>query len=169
MAKETYGTDMKKDPAHLCSFLPDFSLAFLISLVWVTLYGYRYNIPFFNSPHVNWFSLALWTLGLFGTIGIYRFFALRVSRLWVLLIMIWIIFFLGLLAVEFIGYYILGIHLVTSSGPLVFGLIHGTATLKIYYMTVGPGTVLLTAILEKIGTSLRNAERYVKILQKERG
>jgi hypothetical protein len=83
--------------------------------------------------------------------------------------MIWIIFFLGLLAVEFMGYYILGIHLVTSSGPLVFGLIHGTATLKIYYMTVGPGTVLLTAILEKIGTSLRNAERYVKILQKERG
>jgi hypothetical protein len=169
MKKETYGTDVRKDPAHLCSPLPDFSLAFLISLVWVTLYGYRYNIPFFNSPHVNWFSLTLWTLGLFGTIGIYRFFALRVSRLWVLLIMIWMIFFLGLLAVEFIGYYILGIHLVTSSGPLVFGLIHGTATLKIYYMIVGPGTVLLVAILDKIGVSLRRVETYVKILPKERG
>jgi hypothetical protein len=169
MRKETDGAGLKKNSRYLYSVLPDFSLAFLISLVWVTLYGYRYNIPFFNSPHVNWFSLTLWTLGLFGTIRTYRFFALKVSRLWVLLIMIWIIFFLGLLAVEFIGYYILGIHLVTSSGPLVFGLIHGTTTLKTYYMTVGPGTVLLTAILEKIGAALRNAERYVKILQKERG
>jgi uncharacterized membrane protein len=52
---------------------------------------------------------------------------------------------------------------------LVFGLIHGTATLKIYYMIVGPGTVLLVAMLDKIGVSLRTVERFVKILPKERG
>ena len=102
----------------------------------------------------------------FGLIG---FLPSEVSRLWILLILIWILYILVLLAVEFIGYYILRIRLVTSEGPLVFGLIHGTATLKTYYMTVGPGTVLLVIMLDKIGVSLRRSERYAKILQKERG
>ena len=169
MKKETQRTGAKKNLEHPGSVLSDVSLAFLISLVWVSLDGYRYNIPYLNSPYVNWFSLILWTLGLLATIRTYRFFALKVSRLWVLLILIWILYVLVLLTVEFIGYYILRIHRVTSEGPLVFGLIHGTTALKIYYMTVGPGIVLLVVGLDKIGASLRRAERYVKILPKERG
>jgi hypothetical protein len=71
--------------------------------------------------------------------------------------------------VEFMGYYILKIRAITSEGPLVLGLIHGTIVLKIYYVTVGPGIVLFIGILDKVGVSIRKAERYEKILQKERG
>ncbi len=159
MKEETYGTSSDKGRERSSSMLPDFSLAFLISLVWVSLDGYRYNIPYLNSPYVNWFSLILWTLGLLATIRTYRFLALRVSRLWVLLILIWILYVLVLLTIEFIGYNILKIHRVTSEGPLIFGLIHGTTTLKIYYMTVGLGTVLLAIVIDRIGTALRSVER----------
>jgi hypothetical protein len=49
----------------------------------------------------------------------------------------WAFYFCGMLAVEFIGFDVLGIRLITTEAPLVFGLIHGTATLKAFYLT-GP-------------------------------
>ena len=128
----------------------DFPLSFIVSLVWVSSYGYKYNVAFLNSPFVNWFSFTLWTAGLFSTIRIYRFFAERISRQSVVIIIMGLVYFVSLWIIEFVGYYMMKIRLTTSYDPLLFGVIHGPTVLKCYYVLAGPGIIFLIVCLDKV-------------------
>jgi hypothetical protein len=124
-------------------------LSFTMSLLWVGFYGYTYNDPFYNSSPVNWLALLLWTSGLFLTLRFYRIVTRHVKNPWLSIFFTWLAYFASLLLVEHIGYNVLAIRQVTSERPLVLGLIHGTITLKLYYITAGMIAILLSHVLEK--------------------
>lgn len=124
------------------------ALAFLVSLAWVRYYGYRYNLPALNSGTVNWWALTLWTFGLFV-----------VQRTWVRLRrnglpvptcigIVAVGYWIGLLALEYVGYRLLGIRESRGFPPLAFGLVHGTATLKVYYACAG---LLFVSLASAVG------------------
>jgi hypothetical protein len=121
-----------------------------MSLLWVGSYGYTYSDPFYNSSPVNWLAFLLWTSGLFLTLRFYRLLTRQVKNPWLGMLITWLTYFASLLIVEHIGYNILAIHQVTSEGPLLLGLIHGTITLKLYYVTAGMMAIFLSHVLEKI-------------------
>jgi hypothetical protein len=54
-----------------------------------------------------------------------------------------------LLLIEYLGYYVLRIRQVTTEGPLLFGLIHGTVSLKIYYIFAGVCAVAVNGAFKK--------------------
>lgn len=113
------------------------TLAFAVSLAWVLHYGYRYNLPALNSGPVNWWALTLWTAGLFTVQRTYA--RLRRTSL-PLLACVGIValgYWTGLLALEYVGYRVLGIRESRGFPPLAFGLVHGTVTLKLYYACAG--------------------------------
>jgi putative effector of murein hydrolase len=121
-----------------------------MSLLWVGGYGYTYTDPFYNSSPVNWLAFILWAPGLFLTLRSYRLFLRYIKRPWLGIMVTWIAYFASLLLVEHIGYNVLTIRQVTSEGPLIFGLIHGTIPLKIYYVGAGIFAVFLSNILGKL-------------------
>ncbi len=121
-----------------------------ISFVWVGFYGYRYNVEFFNSPYINWLAFVLWSSGLFLTIKVYKILDKFFTSLWKKILSTWLIYFAGLLVIEYFGYYVFEIRQVTYESPLIFGLIHGTVILKIYYVFSGILTVLIYNLLQNI-------------------
>jgi hypothetical protein len=121
-----------------------------MSLLWVGSYGYAYSDPFYNSSPVNWLAFLLWTPGLFLTLRFYRLLTRHIQNPWLRIFFTWLAYFASLLLVEHIGYNVLAIHQVTSEGPLLLGLIHGTITLKIYYVTAAMMAIYLSHVLEKI-------------------
>ena len=120
-----------------------------MSFVWVGSYGYTYNVPFFNSPVLNWLAFLLWSSGLFATIRVYRFLSHRVRPFWIRIVLIWLTYFSILLFIEYLGYYVFEIRQVTAERPLLFGLIHGTVTLKVYYIIAGICAVMVSSALKK--------------------
>jgi hypothetical protein len=147
----------------------DLPLSFFSSLIWVSYYGYNYNVSFLNFAHVNWYSLFLWTGGLFATIRIYRFLAERIAIQPVPIFLTWFFYFVGLWAVEFVGYYMLRIRLVTDEGSLFLGVIHGPPILKAYYMSVGPAIVLLIAAINKLSGHYNKTENRTAYISGEGG
>ena len=121
----------------------------LMSFCWVGYYRYSYNIPFFNSSIINWFAFLLWSTGLFITIRTYEWFKSLFRRFWVRIPVLWICYFMTLLAIEYLGYYVLKIREVTTENPLFLGLIHGTWTLKVYYLTAGIIAIFLRHVFKK--------------------
>lgn len=126
----------------------EFFVSCAMSLLWVGFYGYTYNVPFLNSPMINWLAFFLWGSGLFFTLRVYRLFCRIVRPFWMRVVLVWLTYFSGLLVVEYLGYYVFRIRQVTSEGPLLFGLIHGTAALKIYYIFAGICAVMLSSALK---------------------
>jgi hypothetical protein len=147
----------------------DFPLSFLISLIWVSSYGYKYNVHYLNSPFVNWYSLMLWTIGLFCTIRIYRFIVGRVSYQSMTILFTWFLYFLGLWALEFVGYYVVKIRLDTVESPLLFGVIHGPLVLKTYYVLAGPCMILLMAGIDKVYEVYQKQKSQSRNLTGEKG
>lgn len=129
-------------------------VACFMSLLWVGFYGYRYNVPYFNSPGVNWLTFILWSGGLLITLRLYGFYSSTLKKPWLRLPVLWITYFAGLLAVEYFGYRIAGVRLITDEKPLVFGLIHGTLLLKLYYLFAGLAAVAFTRLIKIIFSSL---------------
>ncbi|MGA3083991.1 MAG: hypothetical protein ABSE95_04290 [Thermodesulfobacteriota bacterium] len=121
----------------------------LISFFWVGFYHYHYNISFFNSRVINWWAFLLWSSGLFITNRFYHLLKLIVRMVWVRIVLLWLAYFSILLLVEYLGYYVIGIREMTSEKPLLFGLIHGTIVLKIYYLIAGIVAIFLSGILKK--------------------
>jgi len=122
-------------------------VAIAMALIWVRFYGYNYNISFLNSSHVNWFAFILWSTWLFITITIYNFIYFFTKKNMLSLVLTWIVYFPLLLSFEYIGHYVLNIRLVTNDGPLIFGLIHGSQTLKTFYLIAGILAIFLTNML----------------------
>jgi hypothetical protein len=129
-----------------------------MSCLWVGFYGYRYNIDIFNSPVINWLAFTLWSIGLIMTIRVYKLLENILTLPWQRLIATWTLYFAGLLVVEYCGYYVFEIRQVTNERPLMFGLIHGTATLKFYYLVAGICAIGLNGFLENILRPFRRNE-----------
>jgi hypothetical protein len=127
-------------------------LSCTMSALWVGAYGYTYSDPFYNSSPVNWLAFLLWAPGLFLTMRSYRIVIRFIKRPWLGIVITWIFYFTFLLIFEHIGYNILAIRQVTTEGPLIFGLIHGTVALKTYYVAAGMVAVLLSSSLRKVLT-----------------
>jgi hypothetical protein len=121
-----------------------------MSFCWVGAYGYVYNVSYFNSPVINWYAFLLWSGGLFVTILFYRFFSHRVRPVWTRVVLTWLTYFSLLLLIEYLGYYVLKIRQVTTEGPLLFGLIHGTVALKIYYIIAGVCAVAVSGFIKRV-------------------
>ena len=88
-------------------------------------------------------------LGLFITNRFYQLLKLIVRIVWVRIVLLWLVYFSTLLVIEYLGYYVIGIREMTSEQPLLFGLIHGTIVLKIYYLIAGIVSIFLSGILKK--------------------
>jgi hypothetical protein len=68
------------------------------------------------------------------------------------------VYFSVLLVIEYFGYYIFGIREMTSEKPLCFGLIHGTLTLKIYYLLAGIAAIFLNHTVKILGQAFSSQE-----------
>jgi len=130
--------------------LIQFFVAIAMALIWVGYYEYKYNIPSLNSSHINWFAFILWSGWLFITISMYSIINKVVNDDVLSLVITWIIYFPLLLIFEYVGYYVLKIRSVTTDGPFIFGLIHGSTTLKCFYLTAGVLAILLTKMLTNL-------------------
>lgn len=118
-----------------------------LAAVWVASFGYRYNVGLFNTPGLNWMAWLLWSAGLFGALRIERGLRRALAGTWTRAGATWAVFLVGLLAVEYIGYHVVHLRLLTSEGPLVFGLIHGPPRLKAFYVVAAPLALLVRAAL----------------------
>lgn len=114
------------------------ALAATMSGLWVASYSYRYNVSYLNSPLINWWAFAWWTLGIYLSIRLYEKSRQAIPRPWFRFLITWVTFLACLLAFEFTGYNLLGIREIRGGEPLIFGLVHGTRELKIYYLVAVP-------------------------------
>jgi len=121
----------------------------LMSFFWVGYYRYDYNNAFFNSPIINWWAFFLWSTGLLVTLRTYQWFKSIFRWLWVRIPVLWLSYFITLLAIEYLGYHIFKIREMTSEKPLCLGLIHGTPAMKVYYLTAGIIAVFLSNVFKK--------------------
>ncbi|MCL4547334.1 MAG: hypothetical protein M1495_02065 [Bacteroidetes bacterium] len=126
--------------------------AFTVAFVWVGNYQYHYNQPFFNSPGLNWWAFVLWFVGLIAHNEFYFFFKRSIKNIYVRLFVSWLWFFAGLLAFEFVGYYVLNIRNISYGGnpALIFGLIHGTKVLYVFYLSAALVSIAIFEIFHKI-------------------
>ena len=137
----------------------ELGIACTMSFLWVWFYGYRYNVALFNSPVINWLAFTLWSIGLVLTIRVYKMLGNILTLPWQRILVTWTVYFAGLLVIEYCGYYVFEIRQVTDERPLMFGLIHGTATLKFYYIVAGICAVGLNGLLKNILRPFRGKER----------
>ena len=140
-------------------------VAFTIAFVWVGNYGYQYNQTIFNSPGLNWWAFLLWFVGLVIYFEFYSFIKKLISNIFLLLSVAWICFFTVLLIFEFIGFHILIIRNVSHgiNSPLIFGLVHGTIALHIFYLSAPFIGIAVLEIFNKIFFSAQRSEIFRKI------
>ena len=127
----------------------DLAVAVTVSMVWVAFYGYRYNVSFFNSRGINWWAFLWWSGGLFTMLRLFEWLRGAVSPRWLAIPATWAAYVAILLTVEYVGYALLGIREVHGGRPLIFGVIHGTPTLKLYYPVAGLLTIAIASGVQR--------------------
>jgi uncharacterized membrane protein YeaQ/YmgE (transglycosylase-associated protein family) len=130
------------EPVHAFIF---FVISSSYAFIWVGSYHYKYNVSFYNTPVINISTLIGWTVGGMFILYMYRLFR---KRYWLIRISLtWMLYFLALMVFEYFFYYILEVR--ETSGhplkPLLFGLVHGTRTLHVFYIIV---PFILVAVYE---------------------
>jgi hypothetical protein len=129
------------------------------AFVWVGFYHYSYNLESYNTPGINVLSWLGWTSG--GLFILIAFSLLRKMKLPYRLGLTWILYFHALLAFEYFYYYLLEVKEISGLPlrPLIFGLVHGTRTLHVFYI-IAPFIILS---IYRLGTWLynRSVERDV--------
>lgn len=109
-------------------------IAFLISLWWVSYSGiYEYTTENHVLFGVNLYPLLLWTLGLVLLREVYE--KLKGNRF----IKATLIYIVGIIALEYIGYQLLGIRLACSyRGLFNNSIMHAPTYSQIFYFIIGP-------------------------------
>jgi hypothetical protein len=112
--------------------------SFTLAFIWVGSYHYHYNVAFLNTSGLNLWAFILWGLGGYYIIKVYLIIKRRIESRVIQLIFLWMMYFSSLLIIEFAGYYCMNIAEISFSNgnPLIFGLIHGSFWLHLYYLTV---------------------------------
>jgi hypothetical protein len=118
--------------------------------LWVGFYGYHYNIDFFNSPGINWYAWLLWSLN--SIILIYSSKNIPVRNRIARFLSVWILWLIGLFAAEAAGYYWLGLHEISdpNATPLIFGIIHGSVVMHLFYVFAPFPVIGLYGFLSRI-------------------
>jgi hypothetical protein len=128
--------------------------AITIAFDWVGFYRYKYNVPIFNSPGLNYMAFSLWLTGIFSMLVIYNLLSVRFNKVYSLALL-WIVYFAGLCIFEFTLYHIFGFK--ESGGharnPLIFDIIHGTTALHVFYMLSPFTSVAIYSIFKKLFNS----------------
>lgn len=123
-----------------------------IAFDWVGFYGYTYNVAELNSPGINWWAFTFWAVGLTVFLLTNTLLRRRVPNPAMRLPIIMVGYALGLLALEFAGDAVLGIHESRSAlyPPLLFGLIHGSGVLRVFYGVAGFAAILGQDLMERL-------------------
>jgi hypothetical protein len=127
----------------------DLAVAVTVSAVWVASYGYRYNVVFFNSRGINWWAFLCWSGELFAMLRFFDWLRGAVSPRWLAIPATWAAYVATLLSAECVGYALLGIRELHGGRPLIFGVIHGTPALKLYYPVAGLLTIAIAAGVQR--------------------
>ncbi|MBK9063706.1 MAG: hypothetical protein IPL89_11010 [Acidobacteria bacterium] len=128
----------------------DLAVAVTVSAVWVTFYGYRYNVEFFNSRGINWWAFLWWSAGLFAVLRFFGLLQNAVLPWWLATAATWAAYAAVLVAVEYVGYALLGIRELHGERPFAFGVIHGTPALKIYYAVAPPLAIAIATGVQRL-------------------
>jgi hypothetical protein len=102
---------------------------------WVGFYHYTYDVASYNTGGgMNFYTYLTWTVA--GLLILQVFFLFRKQNLLLRMFNTWLIYFTGLIIFEYITYYLFGIHENSKevARPLIFGLIHGTRTMDVFYI-----------------------------------
>jgi len=121
-------------------YLPCWPLMLFSSLtfafVWVGNYRYEYNYQTINTNGINLWAFSLWLAGGLAFLLVYRFIKKKITGVFRRLAVTWLIYFISLLVIEYVGYFLMEIREVSvpHAKALIFGLIHGNLALWIYYL-----------------------------------
>ncbi len=123
-----------------------------IAFEWVGFYGYTYNVAELNSPGINWWAFTFWAAGLTVLLLANTLLGRRVPNPAMRLPIVMAGYAIGLLALEYAGDAVLGIHEARSAlyPPLLFGLIHGSGALRIFYCGAGLAAILGQDLVERL-------------------
>lgn len=157
----------KIDYRHIVAVHAALTIAFL----WVGNYGYQYNQPLLNSPGLNWYAFLLWFIGLVTYLTVYSFYFKNILKNTFLLILFsWLCAFTVILIIEYVGYYILFIHMVSHNvsyninSALILGVIHGTKYLHIFYVSA---PLIGIAVFEVFNIIFFAAKRNEILIQRD--
>lgn len=160
LLKEKFFFDSVFNKQIFCRRVVEGYTAFTIAFVWVGNYQYQYNQPFFNSPGLNWWAFLMWFIGLIIYFEFYVFIKKFILNVFLFLIVSWLSFFAALLLFEFVGFHILIIRNESHSvnAPLIFGLVHGTIILHIFYLCAPLIGIAMFEVFNKIFFDARRDE-----------
>lgn len=147
--KKHFSNFLQNPNTHIALFT-----AFTIAFIWVGFYRYKYNVPIFNSPGLNYTAFSLWSAGIFSVLVIYNRLSVRYNKIYSIALL-WIIYFAVLCIFEFTLYHIFGFQ---ESGahdhkPLMFNIIHGTTVLHLFYILCPFTSVAIFSIFKKLFNS----------------
>ena len=147
--KKQFSNFLQNPNTHIALFT-----AFTIAFIWVGFYRYKYNVPIFNSPGLNYTAFLLWLTGIFSMLVIYNRLSVRFNKVYSIALL-WIISFAVLCFFEFTLYHMFGLK---ESGehdhkPLIFNIIHGTTVLHVFYVLSPFTSVAIYSIFKKLFNS----------------
>jgi len=155
--KEPFSSFFQNPDTHIALFA-----AITIAFDWVGFYRYKYNVPLFNSPGLNYTAFSLWSMGIFSILVIYNRLSVRYPKAYSIALL-WVVYFVTLCIFEFTLYHIFGFK---ESGehahrPLFFNIIHGTIFLHLFYMLSPFLSVAVFSIFKKLFNRAFNHVRRV--------
>jgi hypothetical protein len=134
-------------------------VAMLFALFSNLINDYTYATTNIFVLGVNAFSFMSWTAGLTALYFLYAQFRFRYK--WVVFSLL---FLTILLAVEYIGYYMLDIRLAAGNPSFLgLGVIHGTLAMHIFYPLAGPMYLLITDYFPGVLTFTRKMSMHKQV------
>ena len=123
------------------------------SFFWVGFYQYHYNVNL-NTQGLNLWAFSLWTIGGMSFFEVSLRLKLKIENAFLLVLSILSIYYFVLFSIEYLAYYIINIreNSLSNGKPLVFGLIHGTLILHIYYVSYPLTIYLFYRLLTVVST-----------------
>jgi len=164
--KKQFSNILQNPNTHIALFT-----AFTIAFIWVGFYGYEYNVLILNSQGLNYTAFLIWSLGIFSILVIYNQLSIRFKKVYSICLL-WIIYIIWLCIFEFTFYYIVGFK---ESGkhdhnPLIFGIIHGTIALHIFYLSIPFISVALYSLFNKFFKvaffNVRKFNEYLNLIKR---
>ena len=154
--------NLKSDKPFSFKFLQKFPLVFsssTLAFVWVGNYQYQYNVSILNTPGLNLWAFFLWWIGGYYILEMYLVLKNNNNNKYTQLIYLWIVYFVAMLIIEFIGYDWLHISEIGNMNktPLIFGLIHGNFWLHLYYLSAPFLMILLYKTFIMFSNSAKEA------------
>jgi hypothetical protein len=147
-----------KQKSILINLIPIVFTSLTVAFLWVGNYHYTYNYKYLNNTGLNLWAFFWWSISGCFFLETYLFLKSKIKKTFYVLLTNWLLYFILLLIIEFIGYYILQIREVglTHKTALIWGLIHGNTTMHVYYLIF---PFLLSGVYDIIASLLSTAKQ----------